>query len=48
MAAAEDESRVGHLSFYDHYGFAVYNLGSELAEDDCRNHEYKYGFCLNF
>ena len=42
MAAQVDDSRVDHLSFYDHYGFAVYNPGSELAEEDCRNHEYKY------
>lgn len=40
--AAQDDSRVDHLSFYDHYGFAVYSPGSERAEEDCRNHEYKY------
>lgn len=42
MATQGDDSPVEQLSFYDHYGFAVYNPGSELAEEDCRNHEYKY------
>lgn len=41
MATQGDDSPVEQLSFYDHYGFAVYNPGSELAEEDCRNHEYK-------
>jgi len=41
MAAPEDDSRVFQLSSYDHYGFAVYKPGSELAEEDCRNHNYK-------
>lgn len=42
MATQGDDSPVEQLSFYDQYGFAVYNPGSELAEEDCRNHEYKY------
>ena len=33
--------RVGDVSFYDRYGFAVYNPESEFAEEDCRTHEYK-------
>ncbi|KAL9955236.1 hypothetical protein ACROYT_G036529 [Oculina patagonica] len=40
MAVATDDVRVGHVSFYDRYGFAVYNPGSEFAEEDCRTHEY--------
>lgn len=32
--------RVGDVSFYDRYGFAVYNPESEFAEEDCRTHEY--------
>ncbi|XP_073245989.1 uncharacterized protein [Porites lutea] len=44
MAAKEDggESRIGDLSFYDPYGFAVYKPGSELADEDCRSHEYSF------
>lgn len=39
MAAdSQDGLCVGHVSFYDRYGFAVYNPGSELAEEDCNNH----------
>ena len=33
--------RVGDVSFYDRYGFAVYNPDSDFAEEDCRTHEYK-------
>ncbi|KAJ7350203.1 hypothetical protein OS493_037783 [Desmophyllum pertusum] len=39
--AAADGARVSLVSFYDRYGFAVYNPGSEFAEEDCRTHEYK-------
>lgn len=39
--AAADDARVSQVSFYDRYGFAVYNPGSEFAEEDCRTHEYK-------
>ncbi len=39
--ATADDVRVGHVSFYDRYGFAVYNPGSEFAEEDCRTHEYR-------
>lgn len=39
--AAVDETRVPHVSFYDRYGFAVYNPGSEFAEEDSRIHEYR-------
>jgi len=35
-----DPVRVGDVSFYDRYGFAVYNPESELAGEDCRTHEY--------
>ena len=45
MSAATDVTdgvRVGNMSFYDRYGFAVYNPGSEFAEEDCRIHEYRY------
>ena len=43
MAAKEDgnELRIGDLSFYDPYGFAVYKPDSELADEDCRSHEYR-------
>lgn len=39
--ADDDDSLSNRLSFYDHYGFAVYNAGSVFAEEDCRNHDYK-------
>ena len=38
---AEDLVRVGGVSFYDRYGFAVYSPDSEYAEEDYRTHEYK-------
>ncbi|XP_020620810.1 uncharacterized protein LOC110058501 [Orbicella faveolata] len=38
--ATMDPVRVGDVSFYDRYGFAVYNPESELAGEDCRTHEY--------